>query len=132
MFARKVWRSSTGINRRVWQCSERYKVKGVLGCANRHIEESTLEEAFVMAWNEIFKNKEYFLLKWEEQKKCEELLKVYRSKGFQEAIQAGRKIEKVYTDFVLKILDHIKVFEDGVLAVTFLDGTEIEFKSGEV
>ncbi len=132
VFARKVWRSSTGIDRRVWQCSERYKVKGVLGCANRHIEESTLEEAFVMAWNEIFKTKEYFSQKWEEQKKCEELLKVYRSKGFQEAIQAGRKIEKVDTDFVLKILDHIKVFEDGVLAVTFLDGTEIECKSGEV
>lgn len=132
VFARKVWRSSTGIDRRVWQCSERYKVKGVLGCANRHIEESTLEEAFVMAWNEIFKNKEYFSQKWEEQKKCEELLKVYRSKGFQEAIQAGRKIEKLDTDFVLKILDHIKVFEDGVLAVTFLDGTEIECKRGEV
>ena len=32
------------------------------------------------------------------------------------------------TNFMLKILDHIKVFEDGVLVVVFLDGTEIECK----
>ena len=31
VFARKGWRSSTGIDRKVWQCSERYKVKGVMG-----------------------------------------------------------------------------------------------------
>lgn len=28
--------------RKVWQCSERYKVKGVMGYANRHVEEETL------------------------------------------------------------------------------------------
>ena len=28
VFARKGWRSSTGVDRKVWQCSERYKVKG--------------------------------------------------------------------------------------------------------
>lgn len=38
---RKGWRSSTGVDREVWQCSERYKVKGVMGCANRHVEEET-------------------------------------------------------------------------------------------
>ena len=30
--------------------------------------------------------------------------------------------------FVLKTLDHIKVFEDGTLPVVFMDGTEIECK----
>jgi len=35
-------------------------------------------------------------------------------------------------DFALKILDHIKVFEDGVLMVVFLEGTEIECRSEEV
>lgn len=29
------------MDREVWQCSERYKVKGVMGCANRHVEEET-------------------------------------------------------------------------------------------
>ena len=35
------------------------------------------------------------------------------------------------TDFMLKTLDHIKVFEDGTLRVVFLDGTEIECKNEE-
>ena len=35
------------------------------------------------------------------------------------------------TDFMLKTLDHIKVFEDGTLAVMFLDGTETECKNEE-
>lgn len=48
VFARKGWRSSTGIDRKVWQCSERYKVKGVMGCANRHVEEETLRKAYLI------------------------------------------------------------------------------------
>lgn len=132
MFARKVWRSSTGIDRRVWQCSERYKVKGVMGCGNRHVDESTLERAFAMAWNGILKNREYFWQKWEKQKKSEELLQVYRAKDFQELIQDAIKIEKMDTDFMLQILEHIKVFDDGMLLVVFLDGTEIECRSEEV
>ena len=132
VFTRKGWRSSTGVDRKVWQCSERYKVKGVMGCANRHVDESTLEKAFVMAWNGILENKEYFLRKWEEQEKSGDLLEVYRAKDFLEEIQVRRKIKKMEADFVLKILDHIKVFEDGVLMVVFFDGTEIECRSEEV
>ena len=33
------------------------------------------------------------------------------------------------TDFMLKTLDYIKVFENGTLLVVFLDGTEIECRS---
>ena len=29
-------------------------------------------------------------------------------------------------DFMLKTLDHIKVYESGKLVVTFMDGTEME------
>lgn len=53
IFARKGWRSSTGVDRKVWQCSERYKVKGVMGCANRHVEEETLIKAYLMVWNAL-------------------------------------------------------------------------------
>ena len=58
MFARKGWRSSTGVDRKVWQCSERYKVKGVMGCTNRHVEEETLIKAYLMAWNALVENRE--------------------------------------------------------------------------
>ncbi|WP_394527449.1 recombinase family protein [Lacrimispora sp. JR3] len=131
VFARKGWRSSRGVDRKVWQCSERYKVKGVMGCANRQVEESTLEKAFVMAWNGILENKEYFWKKWEEQKNGKDLLLIYRGKDFQEFTRDSGPIKKMETDFILRVLDYVKVFEDGTLMVVFLDGTEIECKSEE-
>ena len=42
-----------------------------------------------------------------------------------------RELTEMDTDFMLKTLDHIKVFEDGTLLVVFLDGTEIECKNEE-
>lgn len=57
-FTRKGWRSSTGVTRKIWQCSERYKVKEGMECASQHVDESTLEKVFVMAWNGILENKE--------------------------------------------------------------------------
>lgn len=106
-------------------------MKGVLGCGNRHVEESTLEKAFVMAWNAVLENKEYFWQKWEEQKKSENLLEAYRGMDFQNIIDDAEPLEKMETDFMLRVLDYIKVFEDGTLMVIFLDGTEIECKSDE-
>ena len=42
-----------------------------------------------------------------------------------------RELTEMDTDFMLKTMDHIKVFEDGILLVVFLDGTEIECKNEE-
>ena len=42
-----------------------------------------------------------------------------------------RELTEMDTDFMLKTLDHIKVFEDGTLLVVFLDETEIECKNEE-
>lgn len=61
IFERKGWRSSTGVDRKVWQCSERYKVKGVMGCANGHVEEETLIKVYLMAWNALVENREDFI-----------------------------------------------------------------------
>lgn len=129
VFARKGWKSRDGEIRRVWQCSERYKVKGVLGCGNRHVDESTLEKAFVMAWNAILENKEYFWQKWEAQKESENQLETFRGMDFQNVTKEEKPIQKMETDYMLRVLDCIKVFEDGTLMVVFLDGTEIECKS---
>lgn len=95
------------------------------------MEESTLEKAFVMAWNVVLENKEYFWQKWEEQKKSENLLEAYRVVDFQNIVEDAKSLEKMETNFMLRVLDHIKVFEDGTLMVVFLDGTEIECKNDE-
>ncbi len=126
VFARKGWQSKRGEIRRIWQCGERYKARGVFGCGNRHVEENTLEKAFVMAWNGILENGDYFWEKWEKQKKSENLLEVYQAMDFQELAKSEQPLEKMETDFMLRVLDHIKVSEDGTLMLVFLDGTEIE------
>ena len=95
------------------------------------MEENTLEKAFVMAWNGILENRDYFWQKWEKQKENENLLEAYRAMDFQKLVKSGHPLEKMETDFMLEVLDHIKVFEDGTLMVVFLDGTEIECKSEE-
>ena len=131
VFARKGWRSSTGIDRKVWQCSERYKVKGVMGCSNRHVDEETLIKAYLMAWNALVENREAFMERWKEQMQSENLLEGYRAEKFIEYTDGAEPLTEMDTDFMLKTLDHIKVFEDGTLLVVFLDGTEIECKNEE-
>ena len=64
-FARKGWRTPSG-DRKVWQCSERYKVKGVLGCGNRHIYEETLIEIYLMAWNRLLECRDMLVSDWKE------------------------------------------------------------------
>lgn len=51
----------------VERCSERYKVKGVMGCVNRHVEEEMLVKAYLMAWNALVENRETFIEQWTEQ-----------------------------------------------------------------
>ena len=119
------------ISKRIWECSERYKVKGVMGCANRHVEEETLIKAYLMAWNALVENREDFMEQWTEQLQSENLLESYRAEKFIEYTDGAKPLTEMDTDFMLKTLDHIKVFEDGTLLVVFLDGTEIECKNGE-
>lgn len=43
----------------------------------------------------------------------------------------AKSLKEMDTDFILKTLDHIRVFEDETLLVIFLDGSEIECRSEE-
>ena len=131
VFARKGWRSSTGVDRKVWQCSERYKVKGIMRCSNHHVEEKTLEKAYMIAWNALAANRECFLERWQLQRQSENLLASYRAEKFIEYTDREEQLTEMDTDFMLKTLIHIEVFEDGFLKVVFMDGTEIECKNEE-
>lgn len=106
-------------------------LKGVMGCTNRHVEEETLVKAYLMAWNALVENREDLMEQWTEQLQSENLLEGYRAEKFIEYTDGAEPLTKMDTDFMLKTLDHIKVFEDGTLLVVFLDGTEIECKNEE-
>ena len=107
-----------------WQSSN-------MGCTNRHVEEETLVKAYLMAWNALVENREDLMEQWTEQLQSENLLEGYRAEKFIEYTDGAEPLTKMDTDFMLKTLDHIKVFEDGTLLVVFLDGTEIECKNEE-
>ena len=61
----------------------------------------------------------------------QDLLEGYRAEKFIEYTDGAEPLTEMDTDFMLKTQDNIKVFEDGTLAVMFLDGTETECKNEE-
>lgn len=132
VFTRKGWRSSTGEIRKIWQCSERYKSKGVLGCNNRHVEESTLINIYLMAWNRLLECREILLSEWEEKIKTGNSLTKFRMLGFMEATKIPQFVAMLDINLMLQTVDHIKVFESGVILTVFLDGTEIEWVNKEL
>ncbi|MGF0031653.1 zinc ribbon domain-containing protein [Bariatricus sp. SGI.154] len=129
VFHRKGWQSSTGKTRRIWQCSERYKVKGVLGCSNRHIDEDTVRKIYFMAWNKLLECRDALLPEWEEKAQGADLLARFRAVDFMELTEHAQPIQELDADLMLRTLDHIKVYESGVMVTVFLDGTEIEYKA---
>jgi site-specific DNA recombinase len=129
MFARKGWRSSTGVARKVWQCSERYKVKGIMGCANRHIDEDTLVEVYLMAWNRLLECREMLVPEWVKKIQGDELLVKFRAMDFMEFTEDAQPLQELNVDLMLRTVDYIKVHENGMVVTVFFDGTKIELKS---
>lgn len=126
-FGRKVWNSTNErLKRTIWQCNNKYKVKGKIGCKNRHINEKVLYLAFVNAFNAILENKDYFMNKWKEHLQSDNPLKKYRAKQFINIIKDAEPLEKFDIELYLSIIEKLIVFEKEKIIMTFLDGTEIE------
>lgn len=126
VFQRKGWRSSAG-DRKVWQCSERYKVKGVMGCSNRHIDEETVREIYIMAWNRLLECRDMLVPEWEEKMQGEDSLARFRAMDFMEITKDAQPLQEVDIDLMLRTVEYMKVYEDGMVVTVFLDGTEIEY-----
>lgn len=126
VFQRKGWRSSAG-DRKVWQCSERYKVKGVMGCSNRHIDEETVREIYMMAWNRLMECRDMLVPEWAEKMQGDDLLAKFRAMDFMEITKEAQPLQEVDIDLMLRTVECIKVHENGMVVTVFLDGTEIEW-----
>jgi 23S rRNA maturation mini-RNase III len=121
---RKGWKTKNGY-RKVWQCQDRYYAKGVQGCTNRHVDEAVLKEVFILSWNRLLDNQEELKKKWEISVEFGDPLEQYRAVQFADMSENGEHIKDVDTDFILRTLNHIKVFETGKIVIQFMDKSEI-------
>ena len=77
---RSIWQKELDYEqgkRPVWQCNNRYKVKGIQGCTNRHIDEETLQQAFLRPLEILRENKEKLQEKWDNFREEQKLEKYY-------------------------------------------------------
>ncbi|WP_456300482.1 zinc ribbon domain-containing protein [Streptococcus merionis] len=122
-FGRKNWMTSRR-KRKIWQCNNRYKIKGQIGCHNHHIDEETLELAVVKATETLSDHVDLLHGKWEE------ILSEGRLLDKHYGIILGELLKREVWEFdageMCQVLDHISVSENGQLIVVFLEGTEIE------
>ncbi|WP_425603003.1 recombinase family protein [Streptococcus anginosus] len=121
LFGRKNWTTSRG-KRPVWQCNNRYKVKGIQGCTNRHIDEETLQQAFLRAIEFLQENKEKLCEKWSNFSDEQKLEKYH-------AAQLDELLDSVQEEFngrkMCQVLEKITLGEDGCITVKFLEGTKV-------
>ncbi len=126
-FGRKVWNSNNERLRRIiWRCNKKYTVKGEKSCENKHIDDRVLYQAFINTFNAMIENKNYFMEKWKEHLKSDNLLQRYKAKQFMRIIENAEQIEEFDMDLFFRIIEKMTVFEGEKIIVTLLDGTEIE------
>lgn len=105
-YGRKVWNSNDERLRRIiWRCNSKYKIKGRIGCENKHIDDEVLYNAFIEVYNAIVENREQFLNKWKEQLQDENALNRTVAKRFISIFQNAKRIKKFDSDlFYIKQL----------------------------
>ncbi|WP_323134887.1 recombinase family protein [Clostridium sp. LQ25] len=126
-FGRKTWHSTNeNLRRKVWMCSNRYKVKGEKGCKNKHIDDKVLYQTFINTFNAIIENKDYFIEKWKDRLESEDVLVRYKSKHFIKVIEKTEPVKEFDVNLFFKLVEKMTVFEGEKIIVRLLDGTEIE------
>jgi site-specific DNA recombinase len=119
IYGRKMWNSTDErLKRAVWQCNNKYAVKGEKRCENKHVDESDLQQAFINAFNEIVENKEVYVERYEEKLESENPLERYRAKQFIKIIHNVKKTEKFDSRLFFVLVEEIKVM-DGEVKVFF-------------
>lgn len=58
VYGRKTWHSNDPRRKLLWQCNDKYKVKGVVRCHTPHVYTEQLHEMYIEAMNEIWQDKD--------------------------------------------------------------------------
>lgn len=124
-FVRRTHTRSWGTVK-VWQCTKRYKQKGVKGCDSKNLNEKDLMVGFVKAFNTILRDKKNYTLYWKELIKNGNALEVYRGKQFLELTKGKRSITEADNALVNMIFEYCVFYSNGSIEYHFLDGTTIK------
>jgi hypothetical protein len=61
IYGSKTWGAGTPYRRRIWQCNEKYRVKGKINCDTPFMTDEELQRAFVLAFNQILCDKNAYI-----------------------------------------------------------------------
>ena len=100
-----------------------------MGCSNRHIDEETVREIYMMVWNRLLECRDMLVPEWEEKMQGEDLLERFRVMDFMEIMKEEQLLQEVDIDLMLRPGECIRVYKNGRVVTVFLDGTEIEYNS---
>lgn len=74
----------------------------------------------------MIENKDYFMGKWKQHLKSDNLLQRYKAKQFIEIISNAELIETFNIDLFFRIIEKMTVFEGWKIIITLIGGTDIE------
>lgn len=101
-------------------------MKGEKGCQIRHIEDGVFYKAFVSVFNVMVENKDYFLDKWQERLKIDNILQRYKVRQFIRIITSAKQIREFNVDLYFALVEKMTVDNGCKIIVSMLDGTEVE------
>ncbi|WP_261783617.1 hypothetical protein [Clostridium botulinum] len=74
----------------------------------------------------MIENKDYFMEKWKEHLKSDNVLVRYKAKQFIGILKNAKLIKEFDEDLFFRIVEKMTVFDREKIIVSLLDGTEIE------
>ena len=126
VYGRKIWNSpNPKLRRVVWQCNNKYAVKGVKGCDSRHIDEEVLYQAFVDAYNLLVENRKAFMKKWEKMKMEEDPWRRVTARRLMEMLEGAKAIKEFDSNLFYMLVEKYVVHEGGELGIVLIDGSEM-------
>lgn len=106
-------------------CYRCYK-KGKKGCNNKQIDDKVLYQEFIGIFNAMIENKDYFMQKWKEHLKNDNILVRYRAKQFIGIFKNAKPIKEFDEYLFFRIVEKIIVLDGEKIIVSLLDRTEVE------
>lgn len=118
VYIKQCWKSRGIVQ---WQCKN-HRTDGFLTCKNRNVKQEKLEQGFVKAFNSIYKSKEAFIAKKQQETQTGKPLQKIRAEQMIELIEQP-PMECFIPELAQMVLESVIVFCQDYYEFHFLDGT---------